>query len=219
MNIERTVRDTHAWLSGRPDGWEIVAVNDGSTDDTGAKLAALARAVPGLRVVTHEQNLGYGAAVRSGCDAARGSVIGFMDSDGQFEARDFSLLLPALSRAPFVVGRRLIRADPWRRTLNAAMFSVLCRVVLGIRVRDVNCAMKVFTRETWLRVRPAHSTGALVNAEMFHRAQRAGIPWLVVDVPHAPRRFGTPTGAQLKVIGRMFRELWLVKTAHGDSAR
>lgn len=213
LNIERTVRETKAWLETKKDSWEIVAVNDGSEDGTAAKLETLQRSIPELTIVTHETNKGYGAAVRSGCDAATGDVIGFMDSDGQFKAKDFDLLLPKLSEATFVTGRRRKRADPFIRKLNAKLFGILSWIVLGIWVRDINCAMKVFTKETWRRARPTYSTGALVNAEMFHRAQHAKIPWIVVDVPHAKREFGTQTGANLRVIFRMFKELWAMRNA------
>ena len=212
LNIERTLRETSAWLRTKNEPWEIVVVNDGSKDGTGNVLERMTKEIPELRIVTHEKNRGYGAAVRSGCDAAKGEIIGYMDSDGQFKAKDFDLLLPKLSEASFVTGRRRKRADPFIRKLNAKLFGLLSWVVLGIWVRDINCAMKVFTKDTWQKTRPTHSTGALINAEMFHRAQNAGIPWIVVDVPHAPREFGTQTGANLKVILRMFRELWELKS-------
>lgn len=211
LNIERTVRETAAWLSRKETSWEIVVVNDGSLDRTAEILGALTMEFPSLSIVTHETNRGYGAAVRSGCDLARGDVIGFMDSDGQFSAADFDLLLPHLKTHTFVVGRRRRRADPFVRIMNAKLFGLLSWLVLGIWVRDINCAMKVFTRETWKKIHPGHSTGALINAEMFYHARRSGIPWFTVDVPHAPRRFGRQTGAKPSVIFRMFRELWTMK--------
>lgn len=207
LNIERTVRDTVVWLRGKKGPFEIVVVNDGSRDGTSAVLVKLLQNIPELFVVTHDSNRGYGAAVRSGCDAAKGSIVGFMDSDGQFDPKDFDLLLPKLAKAPFVTGRRRKRADPFLRKLNAKLFGLLSFVVLGIWVRDINCAMKVFTRETWGIIRPEHSTGAMVNAEMFYLSQNAGIPWIVVDVHHAARKFGAQTGANLSVILRMFKEL------------
>ncbi len=208
LNIERTVRETEAWLKTKKDDYEIICVNDGSKDHTAIRLEELLQEMPKVRIVTHAVNRGYGAAVRSGCDAARGDIIGFMDSDGQFKAKDFDLLLPKLANVSFITGRRRKRADPFIRKLNAKLFGILSWVVLGIWVRDINCAMKVFTKETWEKTRPMYATGALVNAEMFYRAQKAGIPWIVVDVPHAKREFGTQTGANLSVILRMFRELW-----------
>jgi glycosyltransferase involved in cell wall biosynthesis len=213
QNIGKTIHDTAAWLRTKRVPWEIVAVNDGSKDRTGAILEELRKDIPELKIVTHEQNRGYGAAVRSGCDAAQGDIIGFMDSDGQFDPRDFDLLLPLLAETSFVTGRRRHRADPFLRKMNAKMFGLLSWIVLGIWVRDINCAMKIYSHETWKKIRPTHATGALVNAETFYNAKRAGIAWKVVDVRHAPRKYGTQTGANLHVIARMFRELWELKNS------
>ena len=210
LNIERTLRDTEMWVKNHGE-YEIIVVNDGSKDGTAKVIQDLQKEIPNIRVVTHDENKGYGTAVRSGCDAAIGDIIGFMDSDGQFQASDFDLLLPHLAHYSFVTGRRRKRADPLIRKINAKLFGLVSLVVLGIWVRDINCAMKVFTKETWKRARPERSTGALINAEMFYRSQNAGIKWCVVDVPHAPRKFGTQTGANLRVIFRMFLELWEVK--------
>ena len=84
----------------------------GSKDGTGRVLEELKKSHPRLRIVTHPENRGYGAAVRSGCDAARDGWIGFMDSDGQFKAEDFDKLIPFCEKNSFIVGRRRKRADP-----------------------------------------------------------------------------------------------------------
>ena len=212
-NIEHTVRDVVEWFRHAGIEGEIVVVNDGSTDGTAEVLKRLCADISRLRVIQHPVNRGYGAAVRSGCDAALGDLIAFMDSDGQFRAEDFGLLLPHLDRYVFVTGRRKKRADPFMRTVNAKLFGLLSFAVLGIWVRDVNCAMKVFRRDIWSLIRPTHATGALVNAEMFFRLKQNGIPWYQVDVHHYPRTAGAQTGANLTVIFRMFRELFALKKA------
>lgn len=210
-NIEKTLRDTASWMSADGVEGEIIAVNDGSRDGTGAKLEALRREIPQLKIVTHRENAGYGAALRSGLDAATGDILGFMDSDGQFDPRDFSTLLPLLSDVPFVTGRRRKRADPFMRKMNAKLFGFLSFAVLGIWVRDINCAMKLWKKDVWKTIRPECASGALFNAELFYRLKMGKIPWKQVDVPHYPRRFGTQTGANLQVILRMFRELWALR--------
>ncbi len=211
QNITNTVNDVSSWMQGRSIGGEIIVVNDGSTDGTGRVLESLKASHPNLRVIDHHRNSGYGAAVRTGCDSATMEIIGFMDSDGQFHAEDFDALLPYLSQFSFVTGRRKHRADPFMRKMNAKLFGLLSFVVLGIWVRDINCALKVFTKETWKRVRPTHSTGALVNAEVFYNLKRQNIPWHQVDVSHYPRVHGTQTGANLSVILNMFREMLALK--------
>jgi glycosyltransferase involved in cell wall biosynthesis len=206
-NLPATVADAVAWFSARDVAGEIIVVDDGSTDGSGALLRDLATGQPRLRVVEHATNRGYGHAVRSGCDAAETAWIAFMDSDGQFRAADLDRLTAHMASHELIVGIRDGRADPLIRTLNTRLYTVLIRAVLGVRVRDPNCAMKLFTRAAWARVRPRYGLGALFNAELFQRAQAEGIAWRQVPVSHHPRRHGQATGANPKVIARMFREL------------
>jgi glycosyltransferase involved in cell wall biosynthesis len=210
-NRPATVTDVLAWLSAREGSGEVIAVDDGSTDGSGALLRDLAARHPQLRVLEHPTNRGYGHAVRSGCDAAQTPWIGFMDSDGQFRAEDFDRLTPHMASHELIVGIRDGRADPVIRTLNTGLYTLLIRVMLGVRVRDPNCAMKLFTRDAWARIRPRYGLGALFNAELFQRAQSEGITWHQVPVTHHPRRYGKATGADAKVVARMFRELFALR--------
>lgn len=210
-NIERTVRDVAQWFAEDGIEGEIIAVNDGSVDRTALRLEILCRDIPALRVVTHDVNRGYGAAVRSGLDAATKEHMAYMDSDGQFDPRDFRKLIPHLTHFAFVTGRRIQRADSFMRKVNAKLFGFLTFAALGVWVRDVNCAMKIWRTDIWPKIRPVCSTGALINAEIFLRLKEEGIAWEQVPVPHYARKFGTQTGANLAVILRMFRELWQLK--------
>lgn len=205
-NIERVVRDVAAWLASAGHDAEIIVTNDGSKDRSGEILATLACELPQFRVITHPVNRGYGAALRSGCDAATKEFVAFMDSDGQFHVSDLSLLLPHLAEVSFVTGYRVHRADPLMRKLNAALYGLLLRFYVGLHVRDVNCALKVFRRSLWSRIRP-NATGALFNAEVFVALREHGIRWKEIPVPHYPRISGAQTGMKISVILRMFREL------------
>ena len=207
-NVPSVLRNLDAWMQKKGIQGEIIAVNDGSKDETGRVLEEIRKTMPRLQIVTHERNLGYGAAVRSGCDRARTEWVGFMDGDGQFRAEDFDQLIPSCGAFALIVGRRKKRADPLVRKLNAKCFGLLTWLVFRVWVRDLNCAMKIFRRDLWQRIRPEHATGALFNAELFVRARRAGVRWKQVDVTHYPRRNGVQTGANPLVILRMFRELW-----------
>jgi glycosyltransferase involved in cell wall biosynthesis len=217
-NIERSVRDTAAWLQTKEMPWEILVVDDGSTDGTAAMLERLKREISSLIVVRHAVNQGYGVAVRSGCDQAKGDIIGFMDSDGQFRPSDFDLLLPKLTNCAFVTGRRGHRADPLIRCLFGKMLGAMNVIVLGLWVRDINCGMKIFRRDVWKDVRPVYGVEKLFNTEVFLRLKRNHIPWCQVNVPHYPRRAGKQTGGSLRVIFRMFWELWRLKYAPQSEA-
>ena len=206
-NVEHTLRDVLAWFNRDSINGEVIAVDDGSRDATLTRLQALADADPRLRVLHHDVNQGYGAAIRTGCDAARMEVIGFMDSDGQFHAEDLCLLLPHITDYQLVTGRRRHRADSFTRNTLAKVLGLMNLVVLGLFVRDVNCGMKIFRRDLWPRIRPTHGIEKLFNTELFMHLKEQGIPWKQVDVPHYPRTAGNQTGAKLYVIQRMLIEL------------
>jgi len=206
-NVEQTVLDVLAWFKEDNIDGEIIAVDDGSTDRTAEVLRKLEKEHPELKVVMHSKNLGYGSAVRSGLDAGTKEWLAYMDSDGQFRPTDFRKLLPYTEKFEIVTGRRLKRADPLIRRINAKLFAMLNVLVLGIWVRDINCAMKIFKKSIWQKIRPEFSTGALINAEIFYRAKQQGIPWKQDFVDHYPRLHGKQTGANPFVILKMFRDL------------
>jgi glycosyltransferase involved in cell wall biosynthesis len=189
----------------------VIVVDDGSRDGSAQVLQALKAEFPELRVVTHLKNLGYGTAVRSGLDAATSEWIGFMDSDQQFMAEDFDKLSALSASAPFITGRRRHRADPLQRKINAKIFGILVWLILGVWIRDVNCAMKLMKRTIWQQVRPRVATGGLFNAEVFYRLKRAGIVWKQVDVRHFPRKAGAQTGASPRVILTAIKEMFVLR--------
>src|SRR5579862_6690830 len=143
-NVERVVRDCTAYLEGTGLDYELLVVNDGSRDRTGEVLARLATELPRLRPLTHPQNRGYGAALRTGFDAAQKRFVFYMDGDGQFDIKELDLLLPlATDDDSIVTGYRIERRDPFLRRLNAKLFGGwLVRILLNVYVRDLNCAFK-----------------------------------------------------------------------------
>jgi glycosyltransferase involved in cell wall biosynthesis len=187
--------------------FEVIVINDGSTDDTSQLLKSLGEREPMLRTVRHQRTRGYGAAVRSGCDAATQEIIAFMDSDGQFDPQDIHLLLQALATNDIAWGVRARRADGMLRSVTQWIYQALVRATIGLRSPDLNSGMKAFHRRTWTTIRPTTADGALFHAELLQRALAARVSIAHVAVRHFPRTCGTPTGIQLGVIARMFREL------------
>ncbi len=207
-NIAAAVHDVHTWMTAEKIEGDIIVVDDGSKDVSLSILENLQKSLSNLRVVRHAKNGGYGIAVRSGCDAATTEWIAFMDSDGQFKAKDFNLLLPYTKDFSFVTGRRARRADSFVRNMFGKVLGGMNLIVLGLWVRDVNCGMKMFSKDIWPTIRPTRGVEKLFNTEMFLRLKRNNIPWKTVNVPHYPRLLGTPTGGSIRVIFRMFKELW-----------
>lgn len=207
-NIAAAVHDVMQWIESAAIDGEVIVVNDGSKDRSGEVLAELSKQHPRLKVLTHERNQGYGIAVRSGLDAGTKENIGFMDSDMQFHAKDFALLLPHLKDYRFVTGRRRNRADSLMRNAFGKILGGMNVLIFGLWVRDVNCGMKVMKRDIWQTIRPTYGVEKLFNTEVFLRLKRAHIPWKHIDIPHYPRTAGNPTGGSVRVILRMFKEMW-----------
>lgn len=208
-NIEKVVRDCVAYLDGTGLDYELLVTNDGSKDNTGAILDRLAQEIPRLRPQHHPQNRGYGAALRTGFDAAVKRFVFYMDGDGQFDIRELDLLLPlATDDDHIVTGFRIERRDPFLRRLNAKLFGGwLVRIMLNVYVKDLNCAFKLIPKKV-LNAITLESTGALINAELYGRSIRKGFKIKEIGVHHYPRTAGVQTGAHLSVILRAFKELF-----------
>lgn len=185
---------------------EVIIVNDGSTDDTGIIGADLARTDSRVRVVTHDTGRGYGAALRSGFDAASKDLVFWTDGDGQFDLGELGALLGLLGSFDAAVGFRRRRRDNVIRRFNGFCWTLLMRWTLGVRARDVDCAFKVFPR-VFLRDAGLVSNGAMISAEILARASRAGLRVGEVGVRHQPRVAGRPSGGSPRVIARAFGEL------------
>jgi len=186
--------------------FEIVLVDDGSQDRSAEVLAELQRREPRVRVVTHASNRGYGAALRSGLREATGDLVFFSDADLQFDLTEVGTLLAHAERFDIVAGFRSPRRDPWHRHTLAWGWGVCVRLLFDLRVRDIDCAFKVFRRHVVESI-PIASIGAFVNTEILVRAQNQGFRIHQVPVTHRPRRFGRQTGAHPRVILRAVREL------------
>jgi len=194
--------------------FEIVVVNDGSRDGTRALADELAARHPDLvRAVHHPTNLGYGAALRTGFRAARHDLVAFTDGDRQFKVADLERLTARLAGADqpdVVVGYRIRRADPIIRTLYARLYRLANVVFYGLRVRDVDCACKLFRRGALSGIR-VESGGAFFSAELLIKLRRRGRRVVEVGVPHYPRTAGSPTGAKATVIFRAVRDFWSLR--------
>jgi glycosyltransferase involved in cell wall biosynthesis len=213
-NVRGLVDEALETLPAIAETFEIVIVDDGSRDATGAIADELAAAHPGVvRAVHHPTNLGYGSALLSGFRAARHEFVAFTDGDRQFRVADLARLTERLAepdQPDAVVGYRIKRADPLVRTLYARAYRVANFIWFGLRIRDVDCACKLFRREALAGV-AIESGGAFFSAELLIKLRAAGRTLVEVGVPHHPRTAGSPTGAKPSVVLRAVRDFWQLR--------
>jgi glycosyltransferase involved in cell wall biosynthesis len=209
-NLPQVLEEWRAACRANAASWELVVVDDGSTDATARIATDALRRWSDVRLVMHGRNLGYGTAVRSGLCAAREPWTLVTDGDGQFDPADLRRLVAETDTHDVVVGYRVRRADGPVRRLNGRAWTALMRALLDLPVRDVDCAFKLLRTELIDKV-SFESTGAMVSAELLARVLRSGARLAEVPVAHRPRTAGTASGAHPAVIGRAFRELLAVR--------
>jgi glycosyltransferase involved in cell wall biosynthesis len=206
-NVERVVGNFCATLPEVADDYEVIVVNDGSRDQTGAIADRLAAANTHVKVVHHPLNRGYGGAVISGIRAASMPWVLLCDGDGQFDPNDVKLLAARTPEYDVVVGRRAHRADPFVRRMNGKAWTILVRMMFGLRISDMDCGFKLF-RRSFLQDMELHASGAMITTELMARLAGRNAKICEVDVQHLPRVAGEQSGANFKVIFRAFRELF-----------
>jgi glycosyltransferase involved in cell wall biosynthesis len=212
-NLEALVAEALEALPLLADEFEIICVDDGSRDATPTIADRLAAEHEQVSVVHHEVNRGYGAALRSGFRAARHDLVCFLDGDRQFKVADLGLLLERMAAEDMpdvVVGYRLKRADPFIRLAYARLYRLALRIFYGLRVRDPDCACKLFKRSSLEGIR-LESGGAFMSAELLIKLGQRGRQLVETGVPHYPRTAGSASGANPKVVFRAVRDFWMLR--------
>jgi glycosyltransferase involved in cell wall biosynthesis len=205
-NVERTVQKALTVLESLKVDFELIIVDDGSRDDTAKIADEIAAGNDSVNVVHHHDNLGYGAALKSGFKAATKELVFYTDGDGQFDIDEMPPLLPLMEQFDIVSCFRLNRQDPLLRKLNGWAWTKLVCLLFGMKIRDIDCAFKLYKTEIFDNIELS-SDGALIDAEILARAVRKGFSVTQKGVHHYPRTAGEQTGANIKVILRAFREL------------
>ena len=196
--IRQAVLEACAALAECAREFEVLVVDDGSGDSTADIVAELSTQLPQVRLLRHEGNRGYGAALRTGFAAARFERVAFTDADCQFHLEDLVHMLPLSDLYPVVVGWRRHRQDSWRRRFLSRGYNRLTSTLLGTHVRDCDCALKVFQREVLSELLPETNT-FFVNAEMLTKARQRGLGVAEVAVRHRPRVGGQSKVSMLEV--------------------
>jgi len=189
------------------DDAEVIVVNDGSSDRSAAILEELMTREPLLRVVTHEQNRGYGGALLSGFAASKKQWVFYTDGDGQFDPAELELLVQRASDDVDVVqGYKLRRADGVLRAVIGRVYHRFVKLMFGLRIRDTDCDFRLIRRDALDRVTLVHTTG-VICVELVRKLQDAGARFTEVGVHHYRRVHGTSEFFRVGAIARTLRDL------------
>ncbi|MBN2058663.1 MAG: glycosyltransferase family 2 protein [Candidatus Saganbacteria bacterium] len=199
-NVKSVVCAALAVLSKSFKDFEIIIVNDGSTDRTARVVEDLNKLDGRIRLVSHEKNLGYGAALRTGFKVCKAELIFQTDGDNQYDLDELENFLPFVAKYDFIIGYRIKRRDPFYRSLEAAWYRFLLRRLFRLELKDANCAFKLF-KKSIIDQLDLRSSGAIINGEIFVKARKLGYDRIKeVGVSHYPRKTGKQTGARPKVL-------------------
>jgi glycosyltransferase involved in cell wall biosynthesis len=169
---------------------EVIVVDDGSPDHTGALLDEMGRHFPWLKVVHHGTNRGYGGALRSGFAAASKELVFYTDGDAQYDPREMRRLWEAFSPAvDFVNGYKISRNDPLHRVVIGRLYHWFVKLAFGLRLRDVDCDFRLLRRRVFDKVRLTRSSG-VICVELMKKVQDHGYRLAEVPVHHFHRSYG-----------------------------
>lgn len=209
-NVERTTMAAVRTLERISNDFEVIIVNDGSRDQTGEIADRLASEDDRVRAVHNQPNLGYGGALQRGFREAVKDWVFYTDGDGQFDFDEIDKLLPLMAEFDIVSAYRIDRQDPLIRKINALCWTTLVNFVFGMRIRDIDCAFKIFPRRLFDEI-DMKSHSALIDTEVLARAKRLNYTVGQIGVHHFPRAAGTQTGANPAVILHAFKELFALR--------
>ncbi len=172
------------------DDYEVIVINDGSTDDTGRVLDEMSRLYPQLRVIHHTQPSGYGGVLRAGFAAAQKEWIFYTDGDAQYDSRELALLARAAEDGVDVVqGYKIKRHDPFHRIIIGWLYQYFVKIAFNLSIRDVDCDFRLMRRAIFDRVKLESTTGT-ITFEMVKKIQDAGYHIVEVPVHHWYRQYG-----------------------------
>lgn len=199
-NIKNTIVQAIKVLKEIAGKWEVIVINDGSTDKTAEIVKQLAKKDKRIRLITHKINKGYGGAIKTGIFNSRYPLICYMDSDGQFDFKEIKKFLAKIKKADLVLGYRKKRTDSFYRRILARTLWLADWVLFGLKVKDVDCGFKLFKKEVVDKIGKLVTESAITETEFIVRAKKAGFKIAQVGVKHNPRIDGEQTGGRLKVI-------------------
>ena len=188
--IGSLVLTTLATLERLSDDYEVIVVQNGSTDHTVEVLDELAEQYDHLRVLHYKESLGYGGALRVGFAAATKELVFYTDSDAQYDPDELKLLVPEMKPGIDVVnGYKISRSDPLHRVVIGRLYHHIVRILFGFKLRDVDCDFRLIRRSVF-DVIDLESPDGTICLELVKKLQDAGFRFAEVPVHHFHRTYG-----------------------------
>ena len=209
-NIERVVAKAIPVAEQVAKKWEILMVDDGSTDKTLEKARQLEKKHRNLRTVSLHPNRGYGAALRAGFEHADYDYVVFTDGDLQFDFAEVTRFIDKIDDSDLVIGYRQKRQDTVVRHILTIMHRIWVFFFFGFYVKDIDCGFKLFRKSAIDAIMPLRSEGAMITTEILAKAIAKNLQIAQVPITHYPRKYGTPSGANLSVIVRAMLETFIL---------
>lgn len=206
-SLPLTVAAIFKVLGDDPDFLEVVFVDDGSRDRTAELAQQFAASDTRIRLVRHERNRGLGAAIRTGLAASEGELVLYTDADLPFDFRLIPELLKLAQPNHIVIGCRNNRGEGGRRWLLSKGYNLLCRLALGVWVRDVNFACKLLPRKA-VRMMRLHAEGSFIDAEILLEGRRLGFEIAQMPMTYYPRTVGESTLSRPRVVWVILEEMF-----------
>lgn len=212
FTIEKLIDDAYAVLRDIAKDYEVIVVDDGSSDGSRQLLTKLSQKYKKLKLVFHEKNQGYGGALKSGFDAASKDLVFYTDGDGQYDVKELPILLILMTEdVNFINGVKMSRQDPNYRIIIGNIYSLIARWMFWLPVYDVDCDFRLIRKSLVQKVILKNNSGAIC-IEMVKEAQRAGAKFRQVSVHHYSRQWGQSQFFRFNRLFPTFREvilLWL----------
>jgi glycosyltransferase involved in cell wall biosynthesis len=203
----------HLLAEGEIGDYELIVVDDASTDSTGAIADRLAAADPHIRVVHHDRNRKLGGAMKTGFATATGDLVLYTDADLPFDMSELPRAVRLMKEydVDIVSAYRFDRTGEGSlRALYTFVYNLLIKALFGVRVRDINFAFKLCRRRIFDHVE-LRSEGSFIDAELVIRATRSGFEMLQFGVDYFPRTRGESTLSSPGVILTILREMWTLR--------
>jgi glycosyltransferase involved in cell wall biosynthesis len=209
-NIKPVILRVKDVLEKVADTWEIIVVNDGSKDKTAEILSNLSEKDKRIRIITHLENRGYGASLRSGFYASKYKWIAFIDSDGQFDFVEIDKFIEKQkdTGADLVIGYYKERKVSLSKKITSKVWEMFVYILFGLKVQDIDCGFKMISKKVIETIPHLESErGAFITSELLIKAKRSKFKFAEVPITHYPRTKGEGTGRKLNVIIKSFVDL------------